>query len=943
VPVEFLTDEQAGAYGRFSGLPSRMHLERFFFLDDEDRGLIGRRRGDHNRLGIAVQLTTVRFVGTFVADPGDVPGGVVEYLAEQLDVAAASMATYTQREKTRLEHQWEIARKVGYRDFVDAEAELAVWVDDRAWTTGEGPVAVFDGAVGWLRERQVLLPAVTTLARLVARERDAATLRVWTELAQPVSGGQARLLRGLLVVPEGSRRSELDRIRKAETVTSGAGMVRALRRVSDVAGLGLSGLDVSAVPHRRVVALARYGMAAKATALRRHPEPRRLATLVATVRSLEAKAVDDALDLFDVLVTNDLLARAARESRKEKLRRYPRLSKDAGKLAAAVGVLLDALEHEEQLSLDLVWEEIESKVSRAELRAAVAHLLDIAPPADADPDGEWRTTLVDRFASVRVFVPLLCETIEFGATAQADGVLEAMADLPRLLDARATTAIPAGYLDARRVADDVVPAGWWRRLVYATDRPEGTVDRAAYVFCVLEQFHRHLLRRDIYATPSARWGDPRAKLLTGPAWDAARGPALNALGLPEDPSALLAEHSRELDGAWRALSDGLVAGSEVHVDAEGQLHADKADAVPDPPSLVDLRRRLEGMLPRVDLPDLILEMMAWHPGFVAAFAGVSGGRSRLGDLHVTIAAALTAHALNVGYVPVISEGVPALTRGRISHVDQNYLRPENYTAANSVLIAAQDTIALAKLWGGGLVAGIDGMRFVVPVRSIHARPNPKYFGRRRGATWLNMLNDQAVGLAGRVLSGTPRDSLHMIDLIYSQDAGQRPDVIITDTGAYSDIVFALITLLGFDYRPQLADLPDAKLWRILIGADYGPLNAAARGKIDLGRIQRQWPDILRVVASIHTGAVPAYDLLRALAPGGTPTQLGDALAHYGRIFKTLYVLSYVDDEPYRREIKGMRNLQEGRHELARTMFTAAKANCVTATATGWKASSARSE
>jgi len=86
-------------------------------------------------------------------------------------------------------------------------------------------------------------------------------------------------------------------------------------------------------------------MAAKATALRRHPEPRRLATLVATVRSLEAKAVDDALELFDLLMTNDLLARAARESRKEKLRRYPRLSKDAGKLAAAVGVLLDALEH----------------------------------------------------------------------------------------------------------------------------------------------------------------------------------------------------------------------------------------------------------------------------------------------------------------------------------------------------------------------------------------------------------------------------------------------------------------------------------------------------------------------------------------------------------------------------------------------------------------------
>ena len=100
----------------------------------------------------------------------------------------------------------------------------------------------------------------------------------------------------------------------------------------------------------------------------------------------------------------------------------------------------------------------------------------------------------------------------------------------------------------------------------------------------------------------------------------------------------------------------------------------------------------------------------------------------------------------------------ALTRGRISHVDQNYLRPDNYTAANSILIAAQDSIELARRWGGGLVAGIDGMRFAVPVRSIHARPNPKYFDRRRGATWLNVLNEQAAGLADPRAFGQPRDS-----------------------------------------------------------------------------------------------------------------------------------------------------------------------------------------
>jgi TnpA family transposase len=53
---------------------------------------------------------------------------------------------------------------------------------------------------------------------------------------------------------------------------------------------------------------------------------------------------------------------------------------------------------------------------------------------------------------------------------------------------------------------------------------------------------------------------------------------------------------------------------------------------------------------------------------------------------------------------------------------------------------------------------------------------------------------------------------------------------------------------------------------------------------------------------------------------GHPTPLGEAIASYGRIFKSLHILTFVDDESYRRDIKGMRNLQEGRHALAGKIF-----------------------
>ena len=87
MPVEFLTDEQAARYGRFSAPPTREQLDRHFYLDERDRRLIEERRRESNRLGFGVQLGTVRFLGTFLADPTNVPKAVVTHIARQLEVA----------------------------------------------------------------------------------------------------------------------------------------------------------------------------------------------------------------------------------------------------------------------------------------------------------------------------------------------------------------------------------------------------------------------------------------------------------------------------------------------------------------------------------------------------------------------------------------------------------------------------------------------------------------------------------------------------------------------------------------------------------------------------------------------------------------------------------------------------------------------------------------
>jgi len=128
------------AYGRFPEALSTAELERFLFLDDADLRLVAKRRGDHNRLGFALQLGTVRFLGMFLPDPTDVPTAVVDFVAEQVGAADAScLKSYLSRRSTRFEHAEEITAAYGYREFAEAEQELVRWLDDRAWTTGEGP------------------------------------------------------------------------------------------------------------------------------------------------------------------------------------------------------------------------------------------------------------------------------------------------------------------------------------------------------------------------------------------------------------------------------------------------------------------------------------------------------------------------------------------------------------------------------------------------------------------------------------------------------------------------------------------------------------------------------------------------------------------------------------------------------------------------------------
>ncbi len=282
MPADFLTEVQEQRYGRYAGDPTTAQLARFFYLDDADRTLILQRRHAHTRLGFALQLCAVRFLGTFLSDPTDVPPSLASYLAGQLHIDDPACLVRYRDSSTQWAHASEIRQHYGYHDFAEQPAHFRFvrWLYTRAWLSAERPSVLFDHATAYLVERKTLLPGVTTLVRLVGQARDRAAERLWQRLAQQPTPAQRAKLETLLVLGEGKRTTQLDQLCRPPTRISVLGLSGALKRLEAIRAFEMGNLVLDRLPPGRVAALARYAVVARAQAITRMPDDRRIATLV---------------------------------------------------------------------------------------------------------------------------------------------------------------------------------------------------------------------------------------------------------------------------------------------------------------------------------------------------------------------------------------------------------------------------------------------------------------------------------------------------------------------------------------------------------------------------------------------------------------------------------------------------------------------------------------
>lgn len=906
MPLSFLSTDQLSKYGKYNGEPTEEQLARHFYLSPSDLEWISKRRRPYNKLGFALQLCTLKFLGTFLSDPTDVPANVLAYVARQLKIAdLGCISKYMDRERTHWEHAEKIKKKLGYQDFHSHPHyfRLVRWLYNKVWLNDERPSVLFDLATSRLIHHKIILPGATVLARLVSRIRNRASEAIYQTLIKDLTEQQQTALLSLIQINKDKHFSLLDELRKAPTYVSSVSLNKALGRVRAFKNLGVSNVSTPGVPLSRKTKLAKLTEGLKARSIEQMGHAKKLAALLCFAQHYEAVAIDDAIEVFDLLLQkymNDLKL----SQKKATLRSAKDLDKAAIILAEACTFILN----DEVSSIDLrqnIYEQI-AKIKLQEAREKVLELTKQAVDNSAK-------VLRGKYNSARKFLPAFLELINLIALPNTQPLLDAFNFLKKQEREK------AGGVNFNKAPKTFIPDNWKLYIFPTPDK----ISKPHYTLCLVEQIRLAIRRRDVFVHPSIKWTDPRKELLHGDAWSKIKPAICKGLNRSENVEEQLALLQKQLDECYFRTANNLDSNSYLTIEknkkGKDRFVLSPLEALEEPAGLDDLKEQIKKLMPQLDLPSLIMEVNRWT-NFDQQFLHLTEKKNKASNFATSLSAVLLSEACNVGIEPIQRPNNPVLSKGRLDWVKQNYLLAENLTKANVKLVDFQYHLPLASHWGGGEVASADGLRFIVPVRTINAKPNSKYFKNSKGVTYYNYTSDQFTGLNDIVIPGTDRDSLYILAGILEQPTDLEPTQIMADTAGYSDVVFGLFYMLGYQFSPRIADTGSTRFWRMNRKTDYGKLNGIARNKIRMDLIRTHWDDILRLTGSLKTGKVQALQVMQILQRGGHPNSLGKAVQELGRIIKTIHSLTYVDDENYRRRILTQLNRGESRHELARAIF-----------------------
>ena len=498
MPSRFLKSDHRETLSNFPATIDDHDVIIHFLLTPADLAIVNLNRTNAQRLGFAVLLCGLRYLGFFPNDPMGIPENALAYLAQQLTCHSDDLLTYGKRPKTRRDHQRTIRDYLGFRLFKQQEEQaLFAWLSERA-LENDRPSTLLQQASEWLYKQRIIRPGITTLEERVLVSRDHAHQLTYEQVVEVLDQDLENQLDQLLNPNLELGVTPLSWLRLPARGYGSNDIAQVLDKIDYVYQWSIDEWQLTKLPPARILYLVQIARRSSNQALQRKAEQECYPLLMAFMADNRERLTDEVLDLYDQrIMQTERDARQALQTHRLKISQA--LQKIAWYFGKTTSILLD---EEEVADID-VRPTVFKTVSRDELEVALKVLTDHQHELD-------EIDFIDRrYSYLRQFFPRLIATLTFRAYQEPDSLLKALHILQEMntrLDR-----LPQ-YLED--VPTDFIDKDWFKRTV----NRDGTVNRRWYDLCVMWELRNALRSGRIWVEHSRRYTHLDSYLMPKKVW-----------------------------------------------------------------------------------------------------------------------------------------------------------------------------------------------------------------------------------------------------------------------------------------------------------------------------------------------------------------------------------------------------------------------------------------
>ena len=854
----------------------------YYILSDEDIIRIKQKRDDHNQLGFALQLCALRYPGRYLNADDILPKELIDFIGVQIGLSEIQILKFTYKSVTRYEHLRVLQQHYGYRPFRRFEAKFVIWLTQAAIKTrNNAELAVL--FVEECRKRKIILPGITVIERLCADARVAAEREIVGCIASRLDERMKKNLHAMLEETVDGRLTTHGWLKRFEVGHNSADVNRLLEKLEYLQELDIPESLLDGIPAHRVIWLQQQGEAYYADGLRDIKEERQMAILTTCAIQWKSMIVDAVLETHDRIVGK--IYSDCKRMCDDQLTDQKKLANEIFTSFVRLGKkLLKA--HANNMAVTDVIQDTD----------ALETLMMTAKALTKKLESEPLEFVLLGYGKFRRYTQRMLEDIIFEGNQAAQPLLEAIELLKALnqSEKQENSNLPVCFANPK----------WGKRL---GNDPERKLWETAILFSIRDS----LRSRDIWVSNSRTYQDTRQQLL--PRQQAEQ---TVSLPIPLQPDTWITGRQALLEQRIKQVSQMIRQGTLPNSCIEkDKIRVNRLDRQV-PEGMDALTLDIYKQMPEVSITDILREVDA-DTGFTDSFTHIHTGSpcsDKVGLLNV-----LLAGGINMGLKKMALCSSSHTSVWSLMRISSWYVTSESMTDALAVIIEKHKNLPLSATWGDGMTSSSDGQFFFSGGAGEAMNVVNAKYGIIPGFKGYTHLSDQYGPFAIRTIPATAHEAPYILDGLTMNDTGRRIKEHYSDTGGFTDHVFAMCALLGYQFAPRLRNLSSLRLYSMKGITITKTMKDLIKAKASITRIEQQWPDIIRLVASIMTHKVIPSDILRQLASFPRQNELSIALREIGRIERTIFILTWISSIALQKRAQMGLNKGEAHHALKRAL------------------------